>query len=55
VIERDWYVIGDYALTDDGHCRHCGATLPGRFDGPAGHWGARRRPVRLAEFGSSPA
>jgi len=55
VIKRDWYVIGDYALTDDGHCRHCGAAVPGRFDGPAGSWGARRRPVRLAEFGSSRA
>jgi pyruvate formate lyase activating enzyme len=53
VIERDWYVIGDYALSDDGHCRRCGEAVPGRFDGPAGNWGARRRPVRLAAFGTS--
>ncbi len=50
LIERDWYRLGTYALDDDGHCRSCGARLPGRFDGPAGMWGARRRPVRLADF-----
>jgi len=52
VIERDWYVLGEYALTDDGHCVRCGAAIPGRFDGPAGSWGAGRQPVRLADFGS---
>ncbi len=48
VIERDWYVLGTYALTEDGHCLSCGAAIPGRFDGPAGSWGAHRRPVRIA-------
>ena len=52
VIERDWYVLGAYALTDDGRCTSCGTRLPGRFDGPPGAWGARRRPVRLAVFES---
>ncbi len=47
IVARDWYVIGDYRVTDDGHCGECGATVPGRFDGPAGTWGARRLPVRL--------
>ncbi|MEQ1439972.1 AmmeMemoRadiSam system radical SAM enzyme [Fontimonas sp. SYSU GA230001] len=47
VIERDVYDIGRYALTDDGHCRHCGHAIPGVFDGPAGHWGSRRLPVRI--------
>jgi pyruvate formate lyase activating enzyme len=50
VIERDWYELGTYALTDDGRCLACGTRLPGRFDGPAGVWGARRRPIRLAGF-----
>ena len=50
LIERDWYVLGCWYLTDDGCCRSCGARCAGRFDGPAGSWGARRRPVRLAEF-----
>ena len=49
VVERDWYVIGEYRVTDDGHCGSCGAALPGRYDGPAGSWGARRMPVRLAD------
>ena len=48
VIERNGYVIGDYRLDDTGHCRACGTQLPGVFDGPAGRWGATRRPVRLA-------
>ena len=51
VIERDWYRIGAYALTDDGRCRACDASVPGRFDGPPGGWGHRRAPVRLADFG----
>ena len=50
VIERDWYVIGDYGLDDAGCCRACGTPCPGRFTGPAGTWGARRLPVRLADF-----
>ncbi len=39
--------IGDYRLDDTGHCRACGTRIPGVFDGPAGGWGATRRPVRL--------
>jgi pyruvate formate lyase activating enzyme len=47
VIERDWYELGSYQLTDDGHCRTCGTPIAGRFDGPPGSWGARRVPVTL--------
>ncbi len=47
VVERDWYVIGRYDLTDRGACVHCGHQIPGRFDGPVGTWGARRLPVQL--------
>src|SRR5581483_2236979 len=50
VVERDWYVLGEYRVTDDGRCGACGTPLPGRFDGPPGTWGARRVPVRLADF-----
>jgi pyruvate formate lyase activating enzyme len=52
VVERDWYVIDRYRLTDDGHCPSCGSAVPGRYDGPAGRWGARRLPVSLARGGS---
>jgi pyruvate formate lyase activating enzyme len=48
LVERDWYVLGAYRLTDDGRCQCCGTPCPGRFDGPAGTWGARRMPVRLS-------
>lgn len=47
VIERDWYSLGIYTLSDDGCCQACGAKLPGMFAGPAGSWGRRRLPVRL--------
>jgi pyruvate formate lyase activating enzyme len=52
VIERDWYRIGDYGLTDDGRCERCDTPIPGRFDGRPGGWGHRRAPVRLADFGA---
>ncbi len=45
VIERDWYVLGEYRLTDDGCCRHCGTGIAGRYAGPPGSWGRRRLPV----------
>ncbi len=48
VIERDWYELGDYRLTDDGRCRSCGTRVPGVYDGRCGRWGARRVPVRLS-------
>ena len=48
VVQRDWYELRAYRLSGDGHCRTCGAAIPGVFDGPPGEWGARRRPVRLA-------
>jgi len=50
LIGRDWYVLSDWALTDDGRCRSCGTRCAGVFDGPPGRWGAKRRPVRLADF-----
>jgi pyruvate formate lyase activating enzyme len=48
LIERDWYEIGAYHLTDDGCCVACGTACAGVFDGPAGHWGRRRQPVHIA-------
>jgi len=49
LIGRDWYELGTWNLTDDGHCRRCGTRCAGVFDGPAGTWGSKRMPVRLAE------
>lgn len=47
LIGRDWYVLGDWNLTDDGHCKKCGTLCAGEFDGPPGDWGSRRMPVHL--------
>ncbi len=45
VIERDWYRLGAWGLTDDGRCQACGTRIPGVFEGPPGDWGPRRLPV----------
>ena len=50
LIERDWYVLGKWNLTGDGACKSCGARCPGVFEPRPGSWGAKREPVRLAEF-----
>jgi pyruvate formate lyase activating enzyme len=49
-IERDWYALGAWRLTADGRCALCGTACAGRFDQAPGTWGARRMPVRLADF-----
>jgi pyruvate formate lyase activating enzyme len=49
VIERDWYVLGEWNL-EHGCCRFCGERIPGLFEDLPGDWGARRQPVRLADF-----
>jgi pyruvate formate lyase activating enzyme len=48
MIERDWYRLGEFRLTDEGRCEACGTVLPGVFAGRPGTWGARRLPLRLA-------
>ena len=52
LIERDWYVLGQWNLTPDGRCNTCGMAIPGHFERRPGNWGARRMPVRLSDFGS---
>lgn len=50
LIERDWYVLGEWNLTDTAHCNLCGIQLPGIFERLPGDWGAKRVPVRLRDF-----
>ncbi len=50
VIGRDWYVLTDWNLTNNGSCAHCGTPCAGVFSGPPGDWGAQRLAVRLADF-----
>ncbi len=45
VVVRDWYRMRLYELTDAGACAACGTGVAGVYDGPAGHWGARRLPL----------
>jgi pyruvate formate lyase activating enzyme len=50
LIARDGYVLGHWNLDARGRCRGCGTVLAGVFEAEPGTWGARRVPVRLAEF-----
>ncbi len=49
LIGRDWYELSDWNLRFDGNfagnCSNCGTSVPGRFDGPPGDWGRKRRRV----------
>jgi pyruvate formate lyase activating enzyme len=47
LIERDWYHLRRYELTETGCCPDCDGPLPGRFAAIAGTWGARSLPVHI--------
>lgn len=51
LIERDWYQINQYRLSEDGHCPDCGTALAGRFDKKSGTFGARRIPINTHSVG----
>jgi len=53
VIERDWYVLGEWRLTAEGHCALCGAPCAGVFEARPGTWGNRRQPVRLSRYAAA--
>jgi pyruvate formate lyase activating enzyme len=53
VIGRDWYVLTAWGLDERGCCRACGAHCTGVFEPKPGNWGARRLPVRLAEYSAA--
>ena len=55
VIERDWYVLGEWSIDAAGNCKHCGHPIAGVFDAEPGHWGARRLPVSMHEAVASSA
>jgi pyruvate formate lyase activating enzyme len=50
VIGRDWYRMTAWELEINGRCRYCHTPCAGVFDREPGDWGARRQPVRLAQF-----
>jgi len=47
LIQRDWYELSVWNLTDDGKCKKCGTSCAGHFAGPAGDWGRKRVPLRF--------
>jgi pyruvate formate lyase activating enzyme len=50
LIGRDWYDITAWNLDPEGKCKKCGTACAGVFESSHGDWGARRLPVRLANF-----
>jgi len=50
LIGRDWYMLSDWNLDESGACGKCGTPCAGVFEARPGRWGARRHPVRLADF-----
>ena len=50
LIGRDWYVLSDWNLDAEGRCTQCATPCAGVFEPSPGTWGARRQPVRLADF-----
>jgi pyruvate formate lyase activating enzyme len=53
LVGRDGYEITAFHLDASGRCAGCGAACPGVFESRPGDWGARRRPVRLADFAAA--
>jgi pyruvate formate lyase activating enzyme len=50
LIGRDWYELSTWKLTPEGNCPSCGTPCAGVFEAQPGDWGAKRLPVRLANF-----
>ena len=50
LIGRDWYNMTAWNLDVGGKCKACGTVCAGVFEAKPGDWGARRLPVRLANF-----
>ncbi|GMQ48529.1 hypothetical protein VB10N_35280 [Vibrio sp. 10N] len=47
VLSRNWFELGACALTDTGHCSHCGFRIAGRFSAQHKPFGRRRIPVDI--------
>jgi len=47
LIQRDWYELSVWNLTNEGCCQKCGTACAGVFDGAAGNWGRKRVPVHF--------
>ncbi len=47
LIERDWYVLGEWNLTPDAKCKFCAHAVAGHFQPTPGTWGAKRMAVQM--------
>lgn len=47
LIERDWYVLGKWAINQAGQCKYCSTPIAGIFQEHPGEWGAQRLPIRI--------
>jgi pyruvate formate lyase activating enzyme len=45
LIVRDWHLINEYTLTENGSCPKCGTVLAGHFEKFAGKFGRQRIPI----------
>lgn len=50
LIERDWYALGRWQLTEEGKCNECDHPLPGHFEAYPGKWGRKRQILDLGKF-----
>ena len=50
LVGRDWYVLTEWNLSEEGFCRSCGTRCAGVFESQPGRWGSQRLPVRLSEY-----
>jgi pyruvate formate lyase activating enzyme len=49
LIERDWYEMGRWQLTEDGACSHCATPVAGVLEPAPGNWGSQRHRVRFVD------
>lgn len=47
LVERNWYDITSYSLTETGKCYQCDTVIPGVWSHAAGTWGRKRQPIRI--------
>jgi len=47
LIGRDWYVLSEWNLDENGICSFCGTRCAGVFEATPGNWGAKRQAVAM--------
>lgn len=49
LIERDWYELDYWGLTEGNKCHACGTPVAGVFENQRGNWGAKRKAIRMSD------